>query len=203
MQEPAPENALPYRTPPANGAWSTARLSCNMIADYKPFVFVDGPGVRCSLYVSECPFTCTGCFNRAAQSFRYGTAYTADLENRILEDLSESYVAGLTLLGGEPFLNTGVLLPLVQRVRKELPGKTVWAWSGYTWEQLRQRNLTHPDQHELLELIDVLVDGPFIQDQLNLNLAFRGSANQRIIDVPASLAAERKGLPAPVVLTFD
>lgn len=180
-------------------SWSSARLSQHFIADYKPDVFVDGPGVRCSLYVSGCPFKCVGCYNEAAQSFRYGTEYTSELEQQILQDLSKSYIAGLTLLGGEPFLNTGVCLPLARRVKEELPNKTIWAWSGYTWEQLlffAERG--HQDQLELLKLCDVLVDGPFIQSQFNSQLAFRSSENQRIIDVRASL---KQG--SPVVLNLD
>lgn len=189
----------PRQLPPVNGSWSAARLSQRFVADYKPHVFVDGPGVRCSLYVSGCPFKCVGCYNEAAQSFRYGFEYTNQLEERILADLAHSYVAGLTLLGGEPFLNTGVCLQLARRVREELPQKTIWAWSGYTWEQLlfsaRQGN---SDQLELLELCDVLVDGPFIQSRYNSQLAFRGSENQRIIDVQESLTR-----PSPVVLDLD
>lgn len=182
-----------------NEYWSSARLSQRYIADYKPDVFVDGPGVRCSLYVSGCPFKCVGCYNQAAQSFRYGSEYTSELEDRILADLSKSYIAGLTLLGGEPFLNTGVCLSLARRVKAELPEKTIWAWSGYTWEQLLvSTTRENQDQRELLELCDVLVDGPFIQSQFNSQLAFRGSENQRIIDVRASLKQE-----SPVVLNLD
>ncbi|MDY6052100.1 MAG: anaerobic ribonucleoside-triphosphate reductase activating protein [Rothia sp. (in: high G+C Gram-positive bacteria)] len=180
----------PAHLPPTPGAWNAAKFSRKYIADYKPDGFTDGPGVRCSLYVSGCPFVCTGCYNKAAQSFAYGQPYTAELEERILADLSKSYIAGLSLLGGEPFLNTGVCLPLAQRVRKELTGKTIWVWSGFTWEQLLASiEAGNKDQGKLLALCDVLVDGPFIQSQFCSSLAFRGSGNQRVIDVPASLAA--------------
>jgi anaerobic ribonucleoside-triphosphate reductase activating protein len=157
------------------------------VGDYKPFVMVDGEGVRCSLYVSGCLFACEGCFNEAVWSFRYGTPYTSDLEDRILADLAQPYVQGLTLLGGEPFLNTGVCLEVVGRMRREL-GRTkdVWAWSGYTFEELL---LDSEDKLALLREVDVLVDGRFREDLKDLRLQFRGSSNQRLIDVPASLAA--------------
>lgn len=171
----------PRRLPPEDGSWSTSRLSAGYIADYKPFCFVDGPGVRCSLYVSGCPFACAGCYNLAAQSFRYGQPYSMELEERIIADLARPYVQGLSLLGGEPFLNTGPCLSLARRVRAELPGKDIWCWSGYTLEQLRSSARFHPDQAELLGLLDVLVDGPFIQSRYDPELAFRGSSNQRII----------------------
>lgn len=165
----------------------TAELSQSYIADYKPFMFVDGEGVRCSLYVSGCPFRCPGCFNQVAQNFKYGTPYTAALEEQILTDLANDYVQGLTLLGGEPFLNTPVCLPLVQKVRAIFGDrKDIWAWSGYTFEQLLADTC---DKQQLLNEIDVLVDGQFVEAERDLNLRFRGSRNQRIIDVPASLKA--------------
>lgn len=165
--------------------WQASELSLGNIADYKPFTMVDGEGVRCSLYVSGCPFQCPGCYNRAAQSFRYGTPYTKELADQIMQDLAQNYVQGLTLLGGEPFLNTNVVLPLVQRVRQEFQReKDIWSWTGYTWEELM---LETEDKLTLLTQLDVLVDGRFILAQRDLSLPFRGSTNQRIIDVPASL----------------
>ncbi|MBM7824366.1 anaerobic ribonucleoside-triphosphate reductase activating protein [Arcanobacterium pluranimalium] len=168
---------------PSPCEWSGAALSQGYIADYKPFNFVDGEGVRCSLYVSGCPFRCPGCYNRAAQSFKYGTLYTQELEEKILTDLAQPYVAGLSLLGGEPFLNTPILIPLAKRVRDTFGAdKTIWVWSGYTHEQLLADT---PDKRELLDLCDVLVDGPFIQSLYHHDLAFRGSKNQRIIHLRA------------------
>lgn len=165
--------------------WDANLLSQRMIADYKPFNFVDGEGVRNSLYVSGCLFACEGCFNKAVQNFNYGTPYTEELESQIMADLSHSYVQGLTLLGGEPFLNTPVVLPLVKKVRETFGDtKDIWSWSGYTFEELLQET---PDKLELLSQIDVLVDGRFELAQKDLNLQFRGSRNQRIIDVPQSL----------------
>lgn len=164
--------------------WQSQNLSQGYIADYKAFNFVDGEGVRCSLYVSGCRFHCEGCYNQATWSFRYGSLYSRDLEEQILSDLSQPYVQGLTLLGGEPFLNTGTLLPLIKRVRQELPDKDIWSWTGYTWEELQVESA---DKLEMLELIDILVDGRFELAKKDLNLQFRGSSNQRIIDVKRSL----------------
>ncbi|MDP9801038.1 anaerobic ribonucleoside-triphosphate reductase activating protein [Arcanobacterium wilhelmae] len=177
---------------PERGEWRSDRLSRGRIADYKPFNFVDGEGVRCSIYVSGCPFKCPGCYNVAAQSFMYGTEFTRELEERIFVDLAQPYVAGLSFLGGEPMLATGVLLPIARRLRAEFgAAKTIWTWSGYTFEQLQQETA---DKRELLALTDVLVDGPFLQAQYISNLAFRGSTNQRILNVPASL---KTGNPIP------
>ena len=116
----------------------------------------------------------------------YGTPYTQDLEDQIIEDLGHDYVQGLTLLGGEPFLNTQVCLKLIKRVRQEFGHqKDIWSWSGYTWEELLQDSA---DKLEMLSLIDILVDGRFLLAKKDLTLQFRGSSNQRIIDVPKSLA---------------
>lgn len=169
---------------PTPTQWQSADLSKSRIADYKPFNFVDGEGVRCSLYVSGCLFHCEGCYNQATWNFNYGTEYSQELENRIMTDLAQPYVQGLTLLGGEPFLNTGILLPLIKRIRAELPDKDIWSWTGYTWEEML---LETEDKLEMLSLIDVLVDGRFELAKKNLNLQFRGSTNQRIIDVQKSL----------------
>ena len=177
------ETRLPRNHKPQE--WLAKDHSLQYIADYKPFNFVDGEGVRCSLYVSGCFFNCPGCYNKAAQNFHYGQPYTQDLEDQIIEDLSQSYVQGLTLLGGEPFLNTQVCLKLVKRVRKEFGHeKDIWSWSGYTWEELMKES---SDKLELLHYLDILVDGRFLLAKKDLTLQFRGSSNQRIIDVPQSL----------------
>ena len=138
----------------------------------------------CSLYVSGCLFACPGCYNKVAQNFHYGKPYTQELEDQIIADLGEDYVQGLTLLGGEPFLNTDVCLKLVRRIRKEYGDiKDIWYWSGYTWDELL---LDSEDKLELLHSIDILVDGRFREDLKDLSLQFRGSSNQRIIDVKKS-----------------
>lgn len=165
--------------------WLAKDFSKNYIADYKPFNFVDGEGVRCSLYVSGCLFACEGCFNKATQNFRYGTPFTEELLEQIMADLDHDYVQGLTLLGGEPFLNTEVCLKVVDRVREKFgTGKDIWSWSGYTFEELLQET---EDKLELLSKIDILVDGRFELSKRDLTLQFRGSTNQRILDVKQSL----------------
>lgn len=170
--------------------WQSARLSQHRVADYKPFVMVDGEGVRCSLYVSGCPFACAGCFNEAAWSFRYGTPFDDDLADRIAADVAHEAVQGLSLLGGEPFLNTGVCLTVVRRLRAEHGrAKDVWCWTGYTVEELIASG--QADKVALLAEVDVLVDGRFELAQRDLTLAFRGSRNQRLLDGRASLAAGR------------
>lgn len=176
-----------YMRNPQPQEWKSEELSHNYIADYKAFNFVDGEGVRNSLYVSGCLFACEGCFNQAVQNFRYGKPFTKELEDQIITDLAHDYVQGLTLLGGEPFLNTAVCLQVVDRVKQEFgDSKDIWSWSGYTFEELL---LETPDKLSLLSKIDILVDGRFELAKRNLNLQFRGSSNQRIIDVKKSLAA--------------
>ena len=150
--------------------WKSEELSQGRIIDYKAFNFVDGEGVRNSLYVSGCMFHCEGCYNAATWSFKAGIPYTKELEEQIMRDLAQPYVQGLTLLGGEPFLNTGILIPLVKRIRKELPEKDIWSWTGYTWEELM---LETPDKLELLQIVDILVDGRFDITKKNLMLQFR------------------------------
>jgi len=163
------------------------------VADYQPFTMVDGEGVRCSLYVSGCPFACDGCFNRAAWSFRYGTPYDDVLADRIAADLAHEAVQGLSLLGGEPFLNTGVCLAVVRRLRSAHGrAKDVWCWTGYTFEELlAEARAGESDKEELLGEVDVLVDGRFEQAQKDPTLAFRGSRNQRVLDARASLTEGR------------
>lgn len=168
--------------------WKSEDLSQGRIIDYKAFNFVDGEGVRNSLYVSGCMFHCKGCYNAATWSFKAGMPYTQELEDQIMSDLAKPYVQGVTLLGGEPFLNTGILLPLIKKIRRELPEKDIWSWTGYTWEELMQET---EDKLEMLSLIDILVDGRFDITKKNLMLQFRGSSNQRIIDVQKSLKEEQ------------
>ena len=153
----------------------------------------NGPGVRVSLFVSGCTHRCPGCFNEEAWDFGYGQPFTPAEEDRILAALVPDHIKGLSLLGGEPFepANQCALLSLLRRVREELPGKTVWCYTGYTldkelWQPSRARCEC---TDEMLSLLDVLVDGEFVEAQKDLSLRFRGSANQRIIDVPKSLAA--------------
>ena len=168
----------------ANETWLADAYSKKKYADYKPFQFVDGEGVRCSIYLSGCLFACKECFNESIQNFNAGQLYTKEIEDKIIRDLNNSYVQGLTILGGEPFLNTQVARMLAKRVRDEFGStKDIWVYSGYTYEQLLNGS---EDKKELLSLCDVLVDGPFMIYLKDLSLRFRGSSNQRIIDLKNS-----------------
>ena len=130
--------------------WLAEKYSNYKVADYKPFNFVDGEGVRCSLYLSGCLFACEGCYNKIAQNFDYGVMYTDELEEQIMADLRQPYVQGLTLLGGEPFLNTQVALRLAGRIRAEFGDtKDIWCWTGYYWDELAEES---EDKLALLEL---------------------------------------------------
>ena len=153
----------------------------------------NGPGVRVSLFVSGCTHRCPGCFNEEAQEFGYGQPFTQAEEGKILDALAPAHIKGLSLLGGEPFEpdNQRSLLPFLRRVKAAYPQKGIWCYSGYTldgdlWEPSRARCEC---TDEMLSLLDVLVDGPFVLEKKDLNLRFRGSSNQRILDVPASLEA--------------
>ena len=150
----------------------------------------NGPGVRVSLFVSGCTHRCPGCFNEVAWDFDYGQPFTEDVLNSILDMLRPSYIRGLTLLGGEPFepRNRGPVLELLRRIKQEMPEKSIWAFSGYLFEKdiLSGRI---GDCREYISYLDVLVDGPFVEAKKNLSLRFRGSENQRLIDVPASLVS--------------
>lgn len=169
--------------------WQATKVSHSYVADYKPFSFVDGEGVRCSLYVAGCLFKCDGCYNEAAWSFRYGEPYSRELEDRVMRDLAHPAIRGLSLLGGEPFLNTQVAVAAARRLRTEFGReRDVWCWTGYSFEALLGDS---DDKRELLSLVDVLIDGPYEQSQRDLSLAFRGSRNQRVLDVAASVAAGR------------
>lgn len=176
---------------PRPGQWSAAANSYHHIADYKPWVVTDGPGIRASLYVAGCPFQCPGCFNARWWNYRAGQPWDLALQERIIADLAAPYIRGISLLGGEPFVNTTVLLELCAQIRAEFGHeKDIWCWTGYTWEQLCHPQET-ADKRALLEFLDVLVDGPFLADQASNEVAFRGSTNQRLIDVPKSLAQKQ------------
>jgi anaerobic ribonucleoside-triphosphate reductase activating protein len=160
-------------------------------ATIKPYDIANGPGVRVSLFVSGCTHHCKECFNQETWDFKFGTPYTEATTEDILQKLAPSYIKGLSLLGGEPFepQNQPQVLDLCRRVRAAYPDKTIWCYSGYTLD----RELLQPSRarcettDELLSLLDVLVDGEFVVAEKDLSLRFRGSRNQRIIDVPATL----------------
>ena len=167
-------------------------LSKNLYARYYENTMVDGVGVRNSLYVTGCLFNCKGCYNKSIQDFNNGEPFTKEIYNKIIKDLEPEYIDGLSLLGGEPLLNLNMLLPLVKDIRLKYGyTKTIWSWTGFTWEELMEiiekENEDALKIKEYLSNIDILVDGRFIQDEFEHGLPFRGSRNQRIIDVKKSL----------------
>lgn len=159
-------------------------------ASIKEYDIANGLGIRVSLFVSGCTHHCKGCFNSIAFDFNYGKEFTEEVENQILQMLSKDYIKGLSILGGEPFeiVNQKALLPFIQKVKENFPNKDIWAYSGYIFEtELLRPSKAHCEiTNELLQYIDVLVDGPFIIEQKDITLKFRGSKNQRIIDVKQS-----------------
>ena len=161
-------------------------------ATIKPRDIANGPGVRVSLFVSGCTHRCPGCFNEEAWDFDYGQPFDQSTIDEILELLQPDYVQGLTLLGGEPFdpRNQPAIVELLRQIKAKYPQKSIWAFSGYLFDRdILPGRLGDPTiTREYLSYLDVLVDGPFIQARKNLTLRFRGSDNQRLIDVPASLS---------------
>ena len=172
----------------------------------------NGEGVRVTLFVSGCTNHCEHCFQPQTWDFDYGQPFTSETEQQLLDLLAPSYIQGLTLLGGEPFEpeNQRVLVPFVRRVRETYPQKTVWAFSGFTLEELRGMRLCGTDEtiplfseelrtegshprcevtDELLSMLDVLVDGRFVEALKDISLRFRGSSNQRLIDMKKTLAS--------------
>lgn len=146
----------------------------------------NGVGVRTVLFVSGCTHHCKGCFQPETWNFDYGERYTKETEDEIIESLKPDYVDGITLLGGEPFEpeNQRELVKLLRRIKKELPKKTVWSFSGYTYEELTGDSRAVCEvTNEMLSMLDVLVDGEFIEAKRNISLRFRGSENQRLIDM--------------------
>lgn len=153
----------------------------------------NGEGVRVTLFVSGCTNHCKNCFQPQTWDFDYGKPFTEETEAELFRLLSPRYIRGLTLLGGEPFEpeNQRSLLPFLRRLRRELPEKTVWAFTGFTWEELHTEG-SHPRcevTDELLSLIDVLVDGRYVEELKDIGLRFRGSGNQRLLDLNATRAS--------------
>ena len=174
-------------------------------ATIKTHDIANGPGVRVSLFVSGCRHHCRGCFNPETWDFNHGTPFTDDTIEEILRACAPDYIQGLTLLGGEPFEpeNTKSLLTLVTEFKKRFPQKDLWCYTGYQFEDILQGILTtwhdtrtmNQEQKEtakkLLQFLDVLVDGEFHIEEKDLKLAFRGSTNQRLLDIPSSLLAKK------------
>ena len=159
--------------------------------EIKNYDIANGEGVRVSLFVSGCTHHCKNFFNPETWSFEYGKPFTKETEDYIIECLSPDYIDGLSLLGGEPFepQNQEVLLPFLRKVKNELPNKNIWCYTGYLFDRelLSESRARCEFTDEMLSLIDVLVDGEFVQAMHDISLAFRGSSNQRIIDVQKSL----------------
>ena len=154
----------------------------------------NGIGCRISLFVSGCTHHCDECFNQETWDFHYGHPFTEADADDVVAHLKPSYIDGLSLLGGEPMepANQEALRPLLERVRSECPGKTVWIYSGYTFEELTEpenKRCHTADTLPILSMADILVDGEFKKELKDVRLLFRGSSNQRILDVPASIAA--------------
>ena len=152
----------------------------------------NGPGVRTSLFVSGCRHHCKNCFNEIAWDFNYGEKFNQTIIDNILASLKPDYVAGLSILGGEPFEpeNQDGLIELLKQTKEKYPEKEVWCYSGFTMEQLTDENSQNYQKNiEMLNYIDVLVDGRFVEERKDLALIFRGSSNQRIIDVKKTLEA--------------
>ena len=160
-------------------------------AEIKKTDIANGEGVRVSLFVSGCRRHCKNCFNQIAWDFGYGKPLTEEVEEEIITALSPYYIAGLTLLGGDPMEpeNQRALLPFVKKVRARLPEKDIWCFTGYTYSggTLAEEQVRLPETSEFISLFDVLVDGRFVEELKDIRLKFRGSSNQRVIDVPKSL----------------
>ena len=158
-------------------------------ADIRPIDVANGPGVRTSIFVSGCTHHCKECFNPETWDFAYGQPFGGEQIQEILDCLSKPYIRGLSLLGGEPFepQNQRAVLELVRAVRARFPEKDIWCYSGYLFEDLAAGRVGEHSR-ELLEQLDILVDGPFVVGLKNLGLRFRGSCNQRILAVGPSLA---------------
>jgi len=160
-------------------------------AEIKHYDIANGPGIRLTLFVSGCRHHCKGCFNEVAWDFNYGKPFTEEVGQALLDEMQQSCYEGLTLLGGEPMEpeNQKGLLPLLRHFKERYPDKTIWCFTGFLFDRdvIGRMMDTLPETKELLSYIDVMVDGKFVQELKDITLLFRGSSNQRIIDVPKSL----------------
>ena len=163
-------------------------------ATLKRHDIANGPGVRVSLFVSGCGHHCKGCFNPETWDFQYGKPFTGDVMDRIVRACNHDFITGLSLLGGEPMhpANQATVLRVMQTFKNVFPRKTIWCYTGYLFEDLRDGKVGDPAvAKEMLSLTDVLVDGKFHEDEKDLNLRFRGSRNQRLIRAAAALKEGR------------
>lgn len=152
-------------------------------AQIRKYDVANGVGIRTTVFVSGCTHNCKNCFNKLYQDFNYGDEWTEEMTEEIIGYLKEPTVRGLSILGGEPFQNAKDLKEIVKDIKKEVGNKDIWIWSGYTYEEI----LEDDDMFELLEQCDVLIDGKYVEELKNLSLRFRGSENQRIIDIKKTL----------------
>jgi anaerobic ribonucleoside-triphosphate reductase activating protein len=162
---------------------------CNFKINYaniKSIDTADGEGVRVALYVSGCSFKCEGCHNKEAWDYNYGDPFTEETLISIIHDLNKKFIAGFSILGGEPLdeKNRDDVFKIISIIKEKFPNKTIWLWTGNTWENIIKNDIIPKD---ILGKIDIIVDGPFILKERNLSLKFRGSNNQRVIDVKESL----------------
>lgn len=161
-------------------------------AEIKTYDVANGPGIRVSLFVSGCTHKCKGCFNEEAWDFDYGEPFTGEVLQKLIDAASFGAYRGLTFLGGEPLdpQNQADVLKTAKAFKEAYPDKDIWLFSGYTYEYIMKEMVGKlPETEEILSLLDVLVDGPFIEEQKNLMLLFRGSENQRLINMPETLKA--------------
>jgi len=160
-------------------------------ANIKKHDIANGPGIRVSLYVSGCNHHCKGCFNKEAWDFNYGNNFTTKTINEILDALKPNYIQGISILGGEPMekLNQPSVLNLIKEIKNNFSNKNIWLYSGFTYEEIIK--MTNNEAKEILENIDVLVDGKFIIDLYDPSLFFRGSSNQRIINIKETLKSKK------------
>ena len=166
-------------------------------ATIKWYDIANGEGVRISLFVSGCTHHCKNCFNKIAWDFDYGEPFDVAVQEKILSELASPFVSGLSLLGGEPMepSNQAGLLPFVEEVRRRFPQKSIWCYTGYTFDEntgcLRENHVNTPVTSRLISLFDVLIDGAYVEELHDIRLRFRGSSNQRVIDVQKSLAQKQ------------
>ncbi len=157
----------------------------------------NGQGVRISLFVSGCTHRCKNCFNEVAWDFSYGNLFDEEIQEKILSELASDYIAGVSLLGGEPLepSNQEALYPFIQEVKRRYPQKTIWCYTGFVFDEqngvLKETHKNTPYTKKLISMFDVLVDGPYIEELKDIRLKFRGSSNQRVIDVQESLKTKR------------
>lgn len=170
---------------------NTERTENMYYGNIKKYDIADGEGVRVSIFVSGCTNHCKGCFQKETWDFCYGKPYTEETEKEILDAMNHDYIAGFTSLGGEPFEpeNQRVLVRLMKKIRELYPAKTIWSYTGFVYDRdLVPGGRKHCEvTDEMLSYLDVLVDGPFIEEKKNISIAFRGSENQRVLDMKKTL----------------